>query len=93
MYVVAKEGMKLGSKARQVVEVCKAGGFARYALETQWRGGEKFETRVFDSQRQRVAGLGYKAVHDAIALGFLESRPVPRGSTWAQEWVASSKPL
>lgn len=41
MYVVSKPGLKLGARALRVVEVCKAGGFVRYALEKSYVDGEK----------------------------------------------------
>lgn len=87
MYIVKSPGLKLDARSRRVVEVCKAGGFVRYALESGRGGREQFRARVFDASRRVVPGLGYRAAHDAIALGHLESRPVPRSSCWAQEWV------
>lgn len=88
MYVVVKPDMKLSAKAAQVVEICKAGGFARYALETGYGGRVQFATRVYDANGSVVKGLGYKAVHDAIALGLIKSRPCPKSTTWPQEWAA-----
>lgn len=87
MYIVRKPGMKLDARSKRVIDVCKAGGFVRYALESGYGGREKFRARVYDASHMVVPGLGYHAAHDAIALGYLESRPVPRGSCWAQEWV------
>jgi hypothetical protein len=89
MYIVIKPGLQLSKRAAQVVAICEAGGFVRYALETGYGGREQFQTRVYDASRQVVKGLGYKAAHDAIALGRLKRREVPRGSDWAQEWVAA----
>lgn len=89
MYVVSKPGLKLGARARRVVEVCKAGGFVRYALEKSYVGGEKFVTRVFDSAGSVVPGLGYKAAADAIAVGALKARPVLASSTYPSEFIAA----
>lgn len=87
MYVVYDPDLKLSAKALQVVEICKAGGYVRYALENVWGGREQFVTRVYDAAGFVVKGLGYKAAHDAIAKGLLKSRPCPKSTLWPQEWV------
>jgi hypothetical protein len=88
MYVVIKPGLKLSAKAAQVAEICKAGGFVRYALETGYGGREQFQTRVYDAAGMVVKGLGYRAAHDAIALGLIKSRPCVKSTAWPQEWAA-----
>ncbi len=89
MYVVKTEKTKLTAKVQAVIDVCRAGGRVRYALENVWGGREQFTTRVLAADGSVVKGLGYRAAHDAIALGYLVSRPVPRSTVWAQEWVAA----
>ena len=88
MYVVKSEGLKLSAKAAKVADVCKAGGFVRYALESGYGGREQFQVRVYDAAGFVVKGLGYRAAHDAIALGLIKSRPCVRDSSWPQEWAA-----
>lgn len=84
---------KLSARARRVVEVCSAGGFARYALERHWHGGEKFAMRVYDAEHRKVPGLGYAAVHEALKAGYLTDRPCVRSSAWPTEWASSGKQL
>ena len=88
MYIVVKPGMQLSKRAAQVVAICEAGGFVRYALETGYGGREQFQTRVYDAAGHVVKGLGYRAAHDAIALGLIKSRPCAKSTAWPQEWAA-----
>ena len=89
MYVTSNPGLKLNARAKRVIEVCKAGGFVKYALEKTFGGGEKFVTRVYDASYAIVPGLGYRAAYDAIAVGALKSRPTFKSSAWASEYVIS----
>lgn len=86
MYVVPNANAKLTAKAKQVVEICKNGGYVRYALEKNVFGREQFETRVYDSNNKVVKGLGYKSAYLAIAKGLLIPRECFYGSAAAQEW-------
>ena len=87
MYIALTEKTKFTAKAQKVVEVCKAGGFVRYALERQYTGAYQYVVRVYDANSNVVKGLGYKAAHDAIALGYLKQSMNLRISN-VMEWVA-----
>jgi hypothetical protein len=80
---------KLSARAEQALKVLEAGGKFRKALETQYRGGEKFVTRLRDAQGQIVKGVGYQTFQELITAGKLAyQRPYDAvGSAWPQEWV------
>jgi hypothetical protein len=44
---------QLSSRAQKALEVLKAGGKFRKALETQFKGGEKFAMRLRDARPDR----------------------------------------
>jgi hypothetical protein len=89
MYVVSNPGLKLGARAKRVIEVCKAGGFVRNALERSYMGGEKFVTRVYDGSGCVVSGLGEKAARDAISVGALKARSVMPSSAYPSEFISA----
>jgi len=62
--------MNLSKRAARVVEICKAGGYARHMLETDpYTRREQFAVRVFDASGNVVKRLGYKAVFEAVEAG------------------------
>ena len=87
MYVAGD--YKFDARAQRVLDVCKAGGKVRYALESSYRGGEKFQTRVYDASGFVVPGLGYKSAAACIARGLLKSSPCSSSSAYASEYVAA----
>ena len=86
MYVVYDPTIKLSKKALQIIEICKSGGFVRYALERNVFGREQFETRVYMADGTVVKGLGYKSAYQCIAKGVLKSRDCIKSTAYAQEW-------
>jgi hypothetical protein len=87
MYIALTEKTKFTAKAQKVVEICKAGGHVQYALERQYTGVYQYVVRVYDHNCCVVKGLGYKAAHDAIALGYLKRNHVARSNI--MEWIAA----
>jgi hypothetical protein len=80
---------KLSARAEQALKVLEAGGKFRKALETQYRGGEKFVTRLRDAKGQIVKGVGYQTFQELIAarkLAYVHPDDA-RSSVWPQEWV------
>lgn len=80
---------QLSSRAQQAVEVLKAGGKFRKALETQYRGGEKFQMRLRDAQGRVVKGFGFQTFYelvDARLLAYVHAHDSV-SSVWPQEWV------
>lgn len=84
---------KLSARGMRAHAVLQSGGYFRKQLESQYRGGEKFETRLHDASGQVVPGIGYKTWAELSDAGLLNSRPVPRSTVWRSEWGLREKPL
>lgn len=84
---------KLSARGMRAHAVLQSGGYFRKQLESQYRGGEKFETRLRDASGQVVPGIGYKTWAELSDAGLLASRPVPRSTVWPSEWGLREKPL
>ena len=84
---------KLGKRATAAVEILKAGGYWRKALESSFIGGEKFETRLRYANGGIVSGFGFKTFTEMESAGMLQSREVPKSTVYAQEWALREKPL
>lgn len=84
---------KLSARGLRAHSVLQSGGYFRKQLESQYRGGEKFETRLHDASGQVVPGIGYKTWAELSDAGLLNSRPVPRSTVWRSEWGLREKPL
>lgn len=84
---------KLSARGLRAHAVLQSGGYFRKQLESQYRGGEKFETRLHDASGQVVPGIGYKTWAELSDAGLLNSRPVPRSTVWRSEWGLREKPL
>lgn len=89
----AQTAPKLSARGMRAYEALQAGGYFRKQLESQYRGGEKFETRLHDASGQVVPGIGYKTWAELSDAGLLASRPVPRSTVWPSEWGLREKPL
>jgi hypothetical protein len=76
-------------KARtlKAIEVLKAGGYFREALETQHRGGEKFTVRLRNAEGKVVPGFGFATRQELMKAEMLEWRESARSSTWPTEHV------
>jgi recombinational DNA repair protein RecT len=80
---------QLSKRAAKALEVLEAGGKFRKQLETQYRGGEKFEMRLKNAQGQVVKGIGYQTfceLVDARKLTYVHPHDAV-SSVWPQEWV------
>ena len=75
----------MNRRTEQALQTLKAGGFFRQQLETQYRGGEKFTTRLRDAAGQVVKGVGFKTFYELEAQ--LCTRDCPRSTVWPTEWV------
>lgn len=84
---------KLSARGMRAYEALQAGGYFRKQLQTQYRGGEKFETRLHDASGQVVPGIGYKTWAELSDAGVLASRPVQRSSAWPSEWELRERSL
>jgi hypothetical protein len=80
---------QLSSRAQKALEVLKAGGKFRKALETQFKGGEKFAMRLRDAQGQIVKGVGFQTFYELVDAGTLSFQRAHDSvsSAWPQEWV------
>lgn len=79
---------QLSKRAEQALEVLKAGGKFRKALETQYRGGEKFAMHLYDAGGKVVKGFGFQTFYeliDAKKLTYVHPYDA-RSSAWPQEW-------
>ncbi len=83
---------KLSGRAAQAVEVLRAGGCFRYALERAWQGGEKFKMRLRAPGGAIVKGVGYAAKRELEEAGMLASRYCAPSSVWPQEWILRPEP-
>ncbi len=68
------------------VEVLRAGGYFRKALERSWQGGEKFVTRLRTANGQVVKGVGASTRIAMEKAGMLVRRECARSSVWPEEW-------
>lgn len=84
---------KLSARGMRAYEALQAGGYFRKQLQAQYRGGEKFETRLHDASGQVVPGIGYKTWAELSDAGVLASRSVQRNSAWPSEWGLRERPL
>jgi hypothetical protein len=79
----------LSKKAEKALELMKEGAYWRHALESGWHG-EKFETRLRLGGTV-VKGFGFEARIEMELAALLVSKSVPKGSTWASEWVLKTE--
>ena len=73
------------NRTQQAIEVLSAGGFFRKALETQYRGGEKFAYRLHDATGAIIKGVGFVTFTELESQ--LMTRDCARSSVWPTEWV------
>lgn len=83
----------LSARAARALEVLRAGGRFRYALEAGYRGREKFRMRLLDARRAVVVGIGYQAKVELEQAGLLQWEACARSSAWPQEWVLRAEAL
>lgn len=81
----------LSKRALACVDLMKTGAYWRYALETQFRGGEKFTPRL-RVKGQVVPGYGMKTFFEMKDADLFVQRDCPRSSTWPQEYVLKAQP-
>jgi hypothetical protein len=79
--------MALSARAEKAVEILKAGGYFRKQLETQYRGGEKFQMRLRDAQHQIVKGFGFQTYFELTDAQMLQWRECVRSSAYPEEYV------
>ncbi len=75
------------SKIETALKVLAEGGYFRHQLETQYRGGEKFVTRLRDKNGHVVKGVGFQTRIKLEDAGKLKKRATLPSSTWPEEWV------
>lgn len=73
-------------RSEMALSVLRSGGYFRKALETQYRGGEKFVMRLRSASGAVVKGVGFKTFCELSAKGLLVSRSCAKSSTWPEEW-------
>lgn len=76
----------MNTKAQKALGILKAGGYWRKQLETSYRGGEKFKTRLRDAQGSIVKGFGIKTFYEHEDAGVLTYKECASSSVWPQEW-------
>lgn len=76
----------MGKREATAVEVLKAGGFFRKALESTYMG-EKFVTRLKTATGGTVSGVGAATFQKLWAEGKLASRPCSKSSTFPSEYA------
>lgn len=79
------------SRTDTAIQTLVAGGYFRKQLETQWKGGEKFVTRLRDRAGHVVKGVGIKTFFELQDAGKLQHRDCASSSVWPQEWAWSDR--
>ncbi len=77
----------MNKRTELAIEILKNGGYFRKQLETQYRGGEKFHTRLRNADRQIVKGVGFQTWAELEDSGMLQRRECLSSSVWPEEWV------
>lgn len=77
----------MNKRTELAIEILKNGGYFRKQLETQYRGGEKFHTRLRNANRQIVKGVGFQTWAELEDSGMLQRRECLSSSVWPEEWV------
>lgn len=76
----------MDKRTETAIEVLKAGGYFRNALEWTWRR-EQFKTRLRTADGQIVKGVGEATRHALEVAGKLQRRECAKSSTYGQEWI------
>ena len=76
----------LSKRAQSAIELMKDGAYWRKQLETQFRGGEKFKTRLYKSGYP-IKGFGFQTYNEMERAGLLQWRECPSSSVWPTEWT------
>ena len=82
---MTSQNQKLSTRATKAIEILKAGGYFRKALETQYRGGEKFTTRLRYHNGQVAKGFGFQTEAELSKAGWLQRKDCAQSSTWPTE--------
>lgn len=69
------------------IEVLKAGGYFRRALERHYLGGEKFRTRLRRADGSIVPGVSGATLNAFRSAGILVRRECSPSSTWPEEYA------
>jgi hypothetical protein len=79
----------LSVRAQKALEVLRAGGKFRYALESGFRGREQFKMRLRGPRGEVIGGIGYQTKVELEAVGLIvyQHPHDARSSAWPQEWV------
>lgn len=78
--------MALSARAEKAVEILKAGGYFRKALETQYKGGDKFMMRLRNAKGQVVKGYGFQTFFELQDASMLAWRECASSSAWPEEY-------
>jgi len=81
----------MSARTEKALEVLEAGGYFRKALETQYKGGEKFMMRLRDSTGAVVKGVGFQTFFELKDLGKLQYRECVRSSAYPEEYVLKAE--
>ena len=71
----------MNKKVEKALEVLKAGGYFKYALEKGWHGGEVFKWHLYNANHHIVKGYGHAAAHALMHLMVREP-----GAAFAEYW-------
>ncbi len=82
--------MKLSKRAVACVSLMKEGAYWRHALESSYRGGEKFHHRL-KLKGFVVSGFGSKTFFELEKAGLLKWMECPKSSTWPSEYILSEE--
>lgn len=82
---------KMNHRMVKAISVLRAGGYFRTALETvkisKYMSREQFVTHLYDADRNKVPGVGFKTKLELEKRGALHWRECAPSSVWPTEMV------
>lgn len=84
--VIEQKTPVLSRRAQQAIDLMRNGAYWRNQLETQYRGGEKFKTRLYKDGCP-IRGFGFQTHNEMEKAGLLQWRQTAPSSVWPTEYV------
>jgi hypothetical protein len=81
----------MSKRVEAALEVLRAGGYWRMALESAYHGGERFKYRLRTKGGAVVAGFGFQTHYAMEQAGMLQGRACAPSSTWPEEWELAAR--
>jgi len=79
----------MGKRETAALEILRAGGYWRKALERTYHGTEQFCYRLYTAGGEVVKGYGFQTWYAMEQGRLLQWRQCERSTVWPEEWVAA----